>query len=197
MHETFRASVMQREGNAVTQLAILITCIGGYFGYVTTQKPIDPMMLIFVTAGVWLLSLFGIHLCNLHGYQFRYDLFQLHKIEHMMGIQEYTLNSWHNYEDYINPKKSTNVAPADSIEPPNVIKAFRTGFYAVPVFVLIVTLCVFPSEVPELITVRLLVRIVFALVAVILMFLINIWISRYYKRKFKSLISKEQWSIKK
>ncbi len=109
-HESFRKEMLQRENNFISEFSVFIVAITGFGAYIGKHDFSDPGVLLLVMGGAILVSLLGIHLCNLHGYQFRFCLFQMHKIECMLEICDTSLLKWHRYCSYLianDPGKST------------------------------------------------------------------------------------------
>ncbi len=101
-HNSFREEILQRETNCMTELGILVTIFTGYavslHKYTNGSLP-DPLFLLISICSI-LGALMGVTICVLHGYHFRFALFQLHKIENKLCLEKVQLNRWLKYNDY-------------------------------------------------------------------------------------------------
>lgn len=128
LHISFRNSLIKREENFFSQLAFLITGVGGYFATLVSGKFTDIWVLFFVTVGTLLLNGFIYIIGTYTGYQYRCDLLQLLKIEEKLGITSYTLSGWPKYCSF-----------EVSIKPPNIVQVFQKAYIVFSVLVILIS----------------------------------------------------------
>ncbi len=101
LHQSFREELLQRESNFTSELAILAAGATGFVLYMFNCDRSNPLLYLIAMGGSILVGLLGVIVSKMHGYQFRFCLFQLHKIEYKLGVCDVPMKQWHRYCDYL------------------------------------------------------------------------------------------------
>lgn len=134
MHQSLLNALRQREADIIKFLAILGPALAGFVYLLINFKPWRPIPFIVGTIGIqFILAVGGVYAVVL-GYNFRSILYQMKRIEHSTGLNEFMLNKWSVYPCKPKSKNSGNnkTSKVDRLGakgcPPEIIRVFWISF---------------------------------------------------------------------
>jgi len=128
MHQTFLDALRHREQDILRFVAILGTALGGFIWLLGVEGMKEPARFVVGTYGVLLVLVVGAFYALALGYNYRYLILQVAKLESdaNLGVRKSVLSYWSRKpEDFI-PRCRWGIIPWST--PPGIIKVFWIAF---------------------------------------------------------------------
>lgn len=169
-HKLYMEALRAREAEALRFLAVLGPAIGAFIYLLQFVQTRYRIMFFCGSVGIQISLLLGAAYATSLGYNFRYIVFQMAKIESALGVQDFALYGW--------PRKLTDFRKCTyCCFPPEIIKNFWISYIVAIVAVTLVS-AMMPGPWYYMV-VAILVGLVCSLIALRL--------PRYYGKKFRKI----------
>jgi hypothetical protein len=183
LHNLYLETLRHREQEIFRYLAILVPAVGG-FVWLLIENVKDDIFIVGAVGVILLLFLGAIYSASL-GYNYRYLIILLAKLEVMIGVKDAVLIGWpRNRRSLINKNKFIGLPWC---KPPEIINVFRWAFIFGIIGVTI-TSYIFQSK-----PILLLIIILLGTICVVISFLSPLW----FGFKIRGLCNEEpdEWTI--
>ena len=148
LHNLYLETLRHREQEIFRYLAILGPALAGFIWLLDAfGKDETKTIFIIGTMGVISLLLLGAIYSSALGYNYRYIIILLAKLEVYYGLKDIVLVDWpRNKKAFIEQNKFSQKVPIPWCKPPEIINVFRRAFFGVTIGVTIAA-CVYKPDV--------------------------------------------------
>ena len=179
MQQQYLEALRNREREAVQFIVLLASALGGFAWALKLVPDLKDNLLSFVaiSVGVLILLMLGAAHSLALGYNYRYLILQLRKVETALSVKQYVLRAW---DKPISCSSETDQACEDKFTPPEIIKQFWIAYLWGIVLVTLATFFV-------VYTVNLFLATAIVFWGVCLLILSAIYIPSVYKKKLNDI----------
>ncbi len=127
MQQQYLEALRNREREAVQFIVLLASALGGFAWALKLVPDLKDNLLSFVaiSVGVLILLMLGAAHSLALGYNYRYLILQLRKVETALSVKQYVLRAW---DKPISCRNETDPACDHEFTPPEIIKQFWIAY---------------------------------------------------------------------